>query len=307
MPACRWCCPATSRRRTGTASRRCASCSRARAPTPPSTASARDGARRLRHHAVDDLARPRQRDERADVLARRARHSDGAVLRCLLRRRARTRTSRRSRARTATALPATARTCCRSIEKRRSPRPRRSSTIPTRTPARRWSRRRARDDWDACHGLKLSYSNPETGDFAMPTIGTFIQLLPKGFKTARYRSTDATVFAAIEGKRPHPHRRPGVRVGPARPVRGAELALGHARGGRRRRCCSRSPTGRCSRSSICSARTAATRDTQCHPGRAGAKQRRGKGIQVLAPMPDSLPLARSARSAGNDTPRPTPV
>ena len=34
----------------------------------------------------------------------------------------------------------------------------------------------------------------------MPTIGTFIQLLPQGFKTARYRSTDATVFAAIEGK-----------------------------------------------------------------------------------------------------------
>src|SRR5947208_592217 len=40
----------------------------------------------------------------------------------------------------------------------------------------------------------------EPGDFAMPTIGTFIQMLPKGFKTARYRSTDATVFAAIEGK-----------------------------------------------------------------------------------------------------------
>src|SRR5260370_39502747 len=57
-----------------------------------------------------------------------------------------------------------------------------------------------RNEWDACHGLKLKFSNPETGDFAMPTIGTFIQLLPKGFKTARYRSTDATVFAAIEGK-----------------------------------------------------------------------------------------------------------
>jgi gentisate 1,2-dioxygenase len=57
-----------------------------------------------------------------------------------------------------------------------------------------------RDEWDACHGLKLKFSNPETGDFAMPTIGTFIQLLPKGFKTARYRATDATVFAAIEGK-----------------------------------------------------------------------------------------------------------
>ena len=59
---------------------------------------------------------------------------------------------------------------------------------------------RTSDEWDACHGLKLKFSNPETGDFAMPTIGTFIQLLPKGFKTARYRSTDATVFAAIEGK-----------------------------------------------------------------------------------------------------------
>ena len=41
LPACRWWCPAMSRRRTGTASRRCASCSRARAPTPRSTASAR--------------------------------------------------------------------------------------------------------------------------------------------------------------------------------------------------------------------------------------------------------------------------
>ena len=59
---------------------------------------------------------------------------------------------------------------------------------------------RLRNEWDACHGLKLKFSNPETGDYAMPTIGTFIQLLPKGFKTARYRSTDATVFAAIEGK-----------------------------------------------------------------------------------------------------------
>jgi gentisate 1,2-dioxygenase len=56
------------------------------------------------------------------------------------------------------------------------------------------------NQWDPCHGLKLRYTNPVSGDFAMPTIGTFIQLLPKGFKTARYRSTDATVFAAIEGR-----------------------------------------------------------------------------------------------------------
>lgn len=59
---------------------------------------------------------------------------------------------------------------------------------------------RKHNEWDPCHGLKLRYTNPVTGDFAMPTIGTFAQLLPKGFKTARYRSTDATVFAPIEGR-----------------------------------------------------------------------------------------------------------
>ena len=54
--------------------------------------------------------------------------------------------------------------------------------------------------FDACHGIKMRYTNPATGDHAMPTMGTFIQLLPKGFKTARYRSTDATVFAVAEGR-----------------------------------------------------------------------------------------------------------
>lgn len=57
-----------------------------------------------------------------------------------------------------------------------------------------------RGDWDACHGLKLRYTNPVTGDYAMPTMGTFIQLLPKGFSTSRYRSTDATVFTPVEGR-----------------------------------------------------------------------------------------------------------
>jgi gentisate 1,2-dioxygenase len=52
---------------------------------------------------------------------------------------------------------------------------------------------------DACHGIKMRYTNPVTGDHAMPTMGTFIQLLPKGFRSARYRSTDATVYVAMEG------------------------------------------------------------------------------------------------------------
>lgn len=59
---------------------------------------------------------------------------------------------------------------------------------------------RRTDEWDSCHGLKLRYINPTTGDSAMPTIGTFLQLLPKGFATSKYRSTDATVFVPVEGK-----------------------------------------------------------------------------------------------------------
>ncbi len=54
--------------------------------------------------------------------------------------------------------------------------------------------------WDPCHGLKMRYSNPVTGGYPMTTIAAFIQLLPKGFKTARYRSTDATIFVAVEGR-----------------------------------------------------------------------------------------------------------
>jgi gentisate 1,2-dioxygenase len=53
--------------------------------------------------------------------------------------------------------------------------------------------------FDPCHGIKMRYTNPVTGDHAMPTMGTFIQVLPKGTTTARYRSTDATVFTAVEG------------------------------------------------------------------------------------------------------------
>ena len=54
--------------------------------------------------------------------------------------------------------------------------------------------------WDPCHGLKMRYTNPVTGGYPMTTIAAFIQLLPKGFVTAPYRSTDATVFVAVEGR-----------------------------------------------------------------------------------------------------------
>ncbi len=53
---------------------------------------------------------------------------------------------------------------------------------------------------DACHGHKLRYVNPASGGAPMPTIGAFMQLLPEGFATAPYRSTDGTVFVAVEGE-----------------------------------------------------------------------------------------------------------
>ena len=34
----------------------------------------------------------------------------------------------------------------------------------------------------------------------MPTIGACMQLLPAGFATAPYRSTDGTVFSVVEGE-----------------------------------------------------------------------------------------------------------
>jgi gentisate 1,2-dioxygenase len=59
----------------------------------------------------------------------------------------------------------------------------------------------ARDqDPDACHGWKMQFTNPLTGGHAMPTIAAFIQLLPKGFRTASYRATDGTIFSVVEGE-----------------------------------------------------------------------------------------------------------
>ncbi len=52
------------------------------------------------------------------------------------------------------------------------------------------------DEWD---GVKLRYVNPATGGWPMPTIATFMQFLPAGFKGRAYRSTDATVYCVVEG------------------------------------------------------------------------------------------------------------
>ena len=52
---------------------------------------------------------------------------------------------------------------------------------------------------DAYEGFKLRYVNPANGKDTMPTIATFLQLLPKGFVGKKARSTDGTVYHVVEG------------------------------------------------------------------------------------------------------------
>ena len=101
-----------------------------------------DALRRLHHHAADGVARPRQRDRPADVLAGRPRHSDRPVPRRLVRRAPRRGRAANRAAGRRCAGAVTARTCCRSTSVPRLA-PRRSSTIRTRARARRWRSSRA--------------------------------------------------------------------------------------------------------------------------------------------------------------------
>jgi gentisate 1,2-dioxygenase len=52
---------------------------------------------------------------------------------------------------------------------------------------------------DAYDGVKLRYVNPATGGSPMPTMATFMQLLPKGFAGKQQRSTEGTIFSVVEG------------------------------------------------------------------------------------------------------------
>jgi gentisate 1,2-dioxygenase len=53
---------------------------------------------------------------------------------------------------------------------------------------------------DDAHGIKMQYVNPATGGAPMPTIGAFIQWLPRGFEGAAVRATDSTVYCVVEGR-----------------------------------------------------------------------------------------------------------
>lgn len=53
---------------------------------------------------------------------------------------------------------------------------------------------------DAHTGHWMRYVNPVDGGWAMPTMATMVRLLPAGFATRPYRSSDSTVFTAVEGR-----------------------------------------------------------------------------------------------------------
>jgi gentisate 1,2-dioxygenase len=55
-------------------------------------------------------------------------------------------------------------------------------------------------EWDACHGLKMQYIDPTTGGPAIPTIATFLQLVPQGFATDPYTTTASAIVSVVAGQ-----------------------------------------------------------------------------------------------------------
>lgn len=53
---------------------------------------------------------------------------------------------------------------------------------------------------DAWQGWKLRYINPLTGGSPMPTMQTYLQLLPAGFSGKTHRGTDGAVYSVVEGR-----------------------------------------------------------------------------------------------------------
>ena len=66
----------------------------------------------------------------------------------------------------------------------------------TRSTLRRVSSRVPPDPY---HGCALRFLNPTTGATPIPTIGTYVQLLPAQFHSRPYRATDGRVFCCLEG------------------------------------------------------------------------------------------------------------
>jgi gentisate 1,2-dioxygenase len=51
-----------------------------------------------------------------------------------------------------------------------------------------------------CHAVRQQFVDPLTGGPATPTMAAFMQWLPRGFRGGACRSTDSTVYCAVEGE-----------------------------------------------------------------------------------------------------------
>ena len=247
--------------------------------------------RRLHHHAVLDLARPRQRRPRARSsgstawTSRSCASSTPASPRRATTHVAADRAARRRRARALRQQHAAGRLRAAAARADRA-----CSSIRSRAPAKR-CRHRARHAPTRTSASSCATSTRRPARSPMPTIGTFAQRLPAGFAT-----------------RPLPqHRQHGVRLPRRRGARRSQvrrsdeqrstsqprdvfvvpswhaLALARATA---TRCCSASPTGRCSRCSASGAKNA-WRDSA---------QRRGRSARMRAEQLDRG--ERNGRFAG---------
>jgi gentisate 1,2-dioxygenase len=61
-------------------------------------------------------------------------------------------------------------------------------------------RLRRDSEWDPHHALRIEYLDPTSGGPAIPTISTFLQLVPGGFATRRFTTTASAVYAVVAGR-----------------------------------------------------------------------------------------------------------
>ena len=166
-------------------------------------------------------------------------------------------------------------------------------------------------DPDPCHGWKLEFINPLTGGHAMPTIATFLQLLPKGFRSQPYRSTDGTVYCGRRGRQAAP-------VSPARASTSSRATSSSRRRGcrsnskrRAKRCCSRSPTAPGRKRWGCGEKNEderagqvvaqpAVQQPRAGPRASAVPRALGRVLGARAQHHDLLPRPRLRRAAGRE-------
>jgi len=202
-----------SRRRTATRNRRCASSSRAMARSPRSTANGPSCSR-----AISSSRRPGPGTTTAMTATDRWSGSTGSTSRSLpcstpafaepgnAEQQMATKPTGDSLARYGSGLlPVDWKPTVKNSPIFNYPYARTREALEQLTPPRR--------DIDPCHGIKLRYVNPASGDYAMPTMASFMQLLPKGFSSQPYRSTDSTVYNRRRGRGRDAGRRHGFSPG----------------------------------------------------------------------------------------------